>query len=57
LPVSSRPKNIDHIFNDHDSQDMTKDQFKPHGFVVINLTSKKDAGKYRSGFDDLFIAE
>ena len=22
---------------------------KPHGFAVIDLTSKKDAGKYRSG--------
>ena len=28
---------------------------KPHGFVVIDLTSKKDAGKYRDGFDNFFI--
>ena len=28
---------------------------KPHGFAVIDLTSKKDAGKYRSGFDNFFI--
>ena len=26
-----------------------------HGFAVIDLTSKKDAGKYRSGFDNFFI--
>ena len=29
---------------------------KPHGFAVINLTSKKDAGKYRGGFDNFFIS-
>jgi len=54
-------KNIDHIFNDDVSQDMTKEQFKnmcrtawskPHNFVVIDLTSPKNYGKYRSGFDD-----
>ena len=48
-------KNIDHIYADHVSQDMSKDQFKklcitawpkPHNFVVIDLTSNKDAGKY-----------
>ena len=27
---------------------------KPHGFAVIDLTSKKDAGKYRGGFDNFF---
>jgi len=57
-------KNIDHIFNDHVSQDMTKDQFKelcknawsePHNFVVIDLTSPKHNGKLRSGFDDFYI--
>jgi len=59
-------KNIDHIFNDHVSQDMTKEQFKklcktawskPHSFVVIDLTSSKHIGKCRSGFDDFFIVE
>ena len=54
-------KHIDHIFNDHVSQDMTKGQFKelckyawskPHNFVVIDLTSPKNYGKYRSGFAD-----
>jgi len=57
-------KNIDHIFNDHVSQYMTKEQFKklcktawskPHNFVVIDLTSSKNYGKYRSGFDNFYI--
>jgi len=57
-------ENIDHIFNDHVSQDMTKEQFKklcktawskPHNFVMIDLTSPKNCGKYRSGFDDFYI--
>jgi len=30
---------------------------KPHNFVVINLTSNKDAGKYRSSFDEFFVIE
>ena len=43
-------KNIYHIYNDHVSQDMTKEEFRAlckkawavqHGFVVIDLTSKK----------------
>ena len=59
-------KNIDHIFNDHVSQDMTKEQFKklcktawskPHNFVVIDLSSPKKYGKYRSGFADFYIIE
>ena len=45
---------------------MTKEQFKklckrawskPHNFVVIDLTSQKHSGKYRSGFDDFYIIE
>ena len=57
-------KNIDHIFNDHVSQDMTKEQFKKlcktawsksHNFVVIDLISPKNYGKYRSGFDNFYI--
>jgi hypothetical protein len=57
-------KNIDHIYNDHVGSDMTNDEFKkfcktawekPHGFVVIDLTSKKENGKYRSGFDTFYI--
>jgi len=57
-------KNVDHIFNDHVSQDMTKEQFKklcktawskPHNFVMIDLTSPKNCRKCRSGFDDFYI--
>jgi len=57
-------KNLNHIYADHVSSDMTKEEFKhlckrawekPHGFVVIDLTSKKDCGKYRSGFDEFYI--
>ena len=57
-------KNINHIYNDHVSQDMLKDEFKklcktswdkPHGFVVIDLTSKKFNGKYRDGFDTFYF--
>ena len=58
-------KNINHIYNDHVGEDMTREEFrkfchecweKPHGFAVIDLTSKKDAGKYRGGFDNFFIS-
>ena len=58
-------KNINHIYNDHVGDHMTKDEFrkfclecwkKPYGFAVIDLTSKKDAGKYRKGLDNFFIA-
>ena len=58
-------KNINHIYNDHVGDDMTKEVFrkfckkcweKPHGFAVIDLTSKNDSGKYRSGFDNFFIS-
>ena len=58
-------KNINHIYNDHVGDDMMKDEFrkfcrecwkKPYGFAVIDLTSEKDAGKYRSGPDNFFIS-
>ena len=58
-------KNINHIYSDHVGDDMSKEEFrkfcrkcweKPHGFAVIDLTSKKDAGKYRGLFDDFFIS-
>ena len=57
-------KNINHIYNDHVSADMVKDEFsnlckttweEPHGFVVIDLTSKKNSGKYRCGLDTFYI--
>ena len=58
-------KNINHIYNDHMGDDMTKEGFrkfckkcweKPYGFAVIDLTSKKETGKYRNGFDNFFIS-
>ena len=45
-------KNINHIYNDHVGEAMSREEFrkfcrecwkKPHGFAVIDLTSKKDA--------------
>ena len=59
-------KNVDHIYRDHVSSDMKKEEFKkfckhcwsqPHGFAAIDLSSKKDYGKYRSGFDDFYIPD
>ena len=58
-------KNINHIYSDHVGEDMPKDEFrklcktaweKSHGFVVIDLTSKKHNGKYRSGLDTFYIS-
>ena len=58
-------KNINHIYNDHVGKDMSMEEFrrfcrecwkKRYGFAVIDLTSKKDAGKYRGGFDNFFIS-
>ncbi|ELT91025.1 hypothetical protein CAPTEDRAFT_186306 [Capitella teleta] len=53
-------KNINHIYADHVSQDMPKDEFRklcktawenPHGFVTIDLTSKTSAdGDYQIDF-------
>ena len=57
-------KNLNHIFDDHVASDMTKEEFrqlcktaweKQHGFEIIDLTSKKHNGKYRSGFDEFYI--
>ena len=59
-------KNINHIYNDHVSTNLSMNEFKklcrkaweqPHGFVVIDLTSEKFNGKYRSGFDNFYIPE
>jgi len=44
---------------------MSKEEFRnlcktvwenPHGFVVIDLSSKKNAGKYRRGLDHFYIS-
>ena len=57
-------KNINHIYSDHVGEDMSKEEFrklcckcweKPYGFAVMDLTSRKDAGKYRDGFDNFFV--
>ena len=57
-------KNFNHIFDDHVGSDMTKEEFtqlcktaweKHHGFVIIDLSSKKNNGKYRSGLDEFYI--
>jgi hypothetical protein len=57
-------RNIGHIYNDHASTDMPKDEFKKlcktaweqrHGFLVIDQSSNKNNGKYRCGFDEFYI--
>ena len=58
-------KNVNLISNrDHVSSDMKKEEFKKfcihcwsqtHGFAVIDLSSKKECGKYRSGFDVFYF--
>ena len=57
-------KNINHIYSDHVGDDMKTEEFrrfckecwdKPHSFAVIDLTSEKDSGKYRCGFDKFFF--
>ena len=57
-------KNLNHIFDDHVGSDMTKKEFrqlcraaweKQHGFVIIDLSSKKHDGKYRSGLDEFYM--
>ena len=57
-------KNLNHIFDDHVGSDVTKEEFrqlcktaweKQHGFVIIDLSSKKQNGKYRSGYDEFYV--
>ena len=57
-------KNLNHIFDDHVRSDMTKEEFrklcktawkKQYGFVIIDHSSKKNNGKYRSGLDEFYI--
>ena len=57
-------KNLNNIFEDHVGSDMTKGVLrqlcnvpweKQHRFVIIDLSSKKYNGKYRSGFDEFHI--
>ena len=65
LSVSTRSENLNHIFDDHVKSDMTKEEFrqlcktaweKQHGFVIIDLSSKKNNGKYRRGLDEFYIS-
>ena len=62
FPQDTRDLNNIHYYYVKD--EMTKEEFrkfcnkcwdKPHGFVVIDRTSKKETGKYREGFDNFFI--
>ena len=57
-------KILNHIFDDHVGSDMTKEDFrqvcktaweKLHGFIIIDLSIKKNNGKYRSGLDEFYI--
>lgn len=57
-------KNLNHIYSDHVTTDMPIEEFRklcktawerPHGFLVIDLTNKKNNGKYRCGFDIFYI--
>ena len=57
-------KNLNHIFDDHVASDMTKEECRQlcmtawerqHGFVIIDLSSKKHDCKYRSGLDEFYI--
>lgn len=59
-------KNVNHLYNDHAAVDMPLDEFRrlckyawqdPHGFLVIDLSSGKNEGRYRSGFDEFYIPE
>jgi hypothetical protein len=59
-------KNLNHIYSDHVSTDMSKEDFRKlckaaweraHGFLVIDLTNKKNDGKYRCGFDVFYIPD
>ena len=57
-------KNLNHFFDNHVGSDMTKEEFrqlckialeKQHWFVIIDLSSKKNNGKYTSGLDEFYI--
>ena len=59
-------KNLNHIYADHCSSDMSIKEFKEfcktvwaletHNFVTIDLTSSKNNGKYRRNLDCFYIA-
>ena len=57
-------KDVEHIYRDIASCDMPIDEFKDlcnfawsekYGYLIIDLTSDVDEGKYRVGFDKYYI--
>lgn len=57
-------KSIDHIYRDHVSSDMSREEFRdlcrkawkdPYSFLVIDLSSKVNEGRYRKKFDEFYI--
>lgn len=60
-------KNLQHIWGDHYAQDMSLKEFVSfyktvwqsgsHDFVIIDLTSRADHGKYRKNFDSFYIID
>ena len=63
-PFSQDVMNLNHIFEDNVGSTMTKEEFtqlckvaweKQHGFVIIDLSSKKHNGKYRSWLCEFYI--
>ena len=58
-------ENLNHIFGDHVASDMTKEEFRQlcktawekqqEFFLIIDLSSKKQNGKYRSGYDEFYM--
>ena len=61
-----KKRNLGLIYTDYVGDDMPKDEFlrfcnscwsKPFGFVVLDLDSQRDKGKYRCGLDEFYIPE
>ena len=61
-----KKRNLGLIYTDYVGDDMPKDEFlrfcnscwsKPYGFVVLDLDSQRDKGKYRCGLDEFYIPE
>ena len=59
-------KNLNHIYNDHVSTDMSIEEFKrvckkcweqPYGFIIIDNSSDKYNGKYRYKLDTFYFPE
>ena len=64
MSVSATPENLNPIFEDHVGSDMTKEEFRQlckaawerqHGFVIIDLSSRKHNGRYRRGLGEVYI--